>query len=819
MAGPSIRPASLSAGVHRIVAAALLLVSFTDQAVAQQCWAKGPAHGSSGLLVSDLLAARSWDPDGAGPSGPWLIASGASEWQSPDVWTGTEWAPFPWYFDLPVAAYEVFAGQLHAVGSFTQINGLPLPCLARWNGSQWESVGPGIGGDPGDQAHAVLSYGGWLWVGGDFRSPVSTAETSCAAWNGAYWVDVDLDLPPLWTVTDFAVLNGQLYASARMGSSAGAVYRFVNPNWTRIGDIADNAVQTVEGYAGQLFAGGYFTDYAGQSTSRIARWNGSDWVPLGQGITNAQGGDAVRVLREYNGSLIAGGRFSQMDGQEFTNIAAWNGSSWSGLTTGTPYNNYNTGVFTLELHAGELIVVGDFSSAGDLLTQGIARWNGASWRAFMEGINAPVLSFFNAGGTLYAGGAFDFTLGGADLHHIVGWSESGLYNVAGVGGPAGVSGDVAALTMHSFNRFEGPKLYVGGTFIYAGGIYAANVASFGLGTTFGWSAVGAGFNSTVRALASYGGTVWAAGDFTASGATPLPHLARLSGGWVDPGLGSFGLIQAMGVAGGSLILGGVPGGANGVSSWNGSTLTVYGISDGSVLALTTFEGDLVVGGAFTTIDGQHTLGVARRDAVTGQWSAMGQGFSFGVVRALAVHNDQLFAGGSIVPPPGLLNYGLAVWTGSDWTAVCDGNGLNGPVYALTSFDGKLHVGGDFQSYKDTYGNQWLTPYWAEFSNGAATAALPLLPSGPTLGMSFPNPAHALSQLEYTLHRSGSANLSVYDLRGRRVRVLRDGWHPAGSHGAVWDGRDDAGQASAAGVYVYRLESDGSVRTQRMILLQ
>ena len=61
--------------------------------------------------------------------------------------------------------------------------------------------------------------------------------------------------------------------------------------------------------------------------------------------------------------------------------------------------------------------------------------------------------------------------------------------------------------------------------------------------------------------------------------------------------------------------------------------------------------------------------------------------------------------------------------------------------------------------------------------------------------------------------------AVYDLAGRLVRVLVEGEVPAGSHQAVWDGRDASGRAMASGSYLARLVAGGKVEGVRMGLIR
>ena len=58
------------------------------------------------------------------------------------------------------------------------------------------------------------------------------------------------------------------------------------------------------------------------------------------------------------------------------------------------------------------------------------------------------------------------------------------------------------------------------------------------------------------------------------------------------------------------------------------------------------------------------------------------------------------------------------------------------------------------------------------------------------------------------------SLRVYDVLGRRVRQVWQGPLGAGRHRFVWDGRDEAGKAVAAGVYLYQVEVDGRVEAKK-----
>ena len=84
-----------------------------------------------------------------------------------------------------------------------------------------------------------------------------------------------------------------------------------------------------------------------------------------------------------------------------------------------------------------------------------------------------------------------------------------------------------------------------------------------------------------------------------------------------------------------------------------------------------------------------------------------------------------------------------------------------------------------------------------------------------LGDSYPNPFNPAVVLPLELATDAvEVSLTVYDVLGRQVRQVWQGPLRAGSHRFVWDGRDEAGKAVAAGVYIYQVEVDGRVEAKK-----
>ncbi|OGF14504.1 MAG: hypothetical protein A2W00_04860 [Candidatus Eisenbacteria bacterium RBG_16_71_46] len=81
----------------------------------------------------------------------------------------------------------------------------------------------------------------------------------------------------------------------------------------------------------------------------------------------------------------------------------------------------------------------------------------------------------------------------------------------------------------------------------------------------------------------------------------------------------------------------------------------------------------------------------------------------------------------------------------------------------------------------------------------------------------PNPFRNSTQIAYSLARGGFADLSVYDIAGRRMATLFRGQAAPGSHVATWDGRSADGHIAPAGVYRYVLQTDAGRQVRSMVL--
>ncbi|TMA21995.1 MAG: hypothetical protein E6J87_26890 [Deltaproteobacteria bacterium] len=80
----------------------------------------------------------------------------------------------------------------------------------------------------------------------------------------------------------------------------------------------------------------------------------------------------------------------------------------------------------------------------------------------------------------------------------------------------------------------------------------------------------------------------------------------------------------------------------------------------------------------------------------------------------------------------------------------------------------------------------------------------------------PNPARSCT-VKFALAAATDVSVAIYDVEGRRIRMIESGVLPAGSHTARWDGFDDGGRAMSSGAYYICLTGGALRRVQRVVL--
>ena len=94
-----------------------------------------------------------------------------------------------------------------------------------------------------------------------------------------------------------------------------------------------------------------------------------------------------------------------------------------------------------------------------------------------------------------------------------------------------------------------------------------------------------------------------------------------------------------------------------------------------------------------------------------------------------------------------------------------------------------------------------------------------VPDRMMLQQNFPNPFNPSTVINFSVPTAGQYQLAVYDILGRSVRILWDGYRMAGSSSITWNGTTDDGSPVPSGIYFYRLRGMSFTTTRKMTLVK
>lgn len=672
------------------------------------------APGASGFPYARALCV--FDEDGAGPAAPALFVggdfttAGGATVRGLARWNGTTWSAvggglggsFPLVTALVVHDPDgagPLVPSLYVGGDFTSAGGFG-PSLARWTGSAWASAGTsgwnsvtGLASADHDGAGPAPAV---LYATGYHFAPIDNwiGRYDGVAWSGvAGGVDffansvTAIDEDGAGPGGDVVYVGGE-FTQAGL-SPANHVARFDGSAWSALGSGVSNPFPPVIVYSAARFdedgAGpapaytyfvGFFQTAGGVPMRYIARWDGSAWSTVRDGVT-----DGLHDLEAFDvdgpgpqgTELYAAGRFLAAGGTPANRVARYDGTAWSALGAGVDAVAKALCVFDDDgagPNAPALFVGGEFANAGGMPASGIAKWDGANWSPLSSGVGGTVqaLCVFDADGLgasppeLIAAGSFA-TAGGGPAANVARWNGSSW---SGLG--AGLGAEPLCLATFDEDG-AGPSpavLFAGGYFTTADGAPAGNIARW---NGSAWSVVGGALGGATTAIFSM--TV-----ADTDGAGPLAETLVVGGYFTN--------------------FGGSP--ANYLAHWDGATWSNLGSGvNNRVWALAAFDDDgvgsapaaLYAAGDFTQAGGQPASGVAAWNGST--WSPLGSGVSGNqsysqVVAALSVYDDDgagaappaLYAGGYLELAGGATSMHVARWgrPACSVVAFCAGDGTS-----------------------------------------------------------------------------------------------------------------------------------------------
>lgn len=355
-----------------------------------------------------------------------LCSTGASAKKWDSVSTGAG-------FDKQVLClYADSATQtLYAGGAFTTVDGITVNGIAKWNGTTWAAMGAGFT-SPNAVVYAITMYGGQVYAGGYFTTSGSTTVNNIAKWDGTAWQPLSSGMSTTGTydfVSSFATFGGDLYVGGEF-SKAGTITakniaKWNGTVWSTLGLFGgiDDRVNTLYVHGGELYAGGDFvinaTTFSFQY--RICKLGASGWDNVGtKGVGDATALWSVKAFATYNNKLFTGGYFNVLEtGSPANHMASWNGTAWASV--GTPAgvtSSLTDPVRALQVYKNKLYAGGTFSAAGAATAGYLAVWNDTAWAAVDSAmLNGKVSATAVYKGALIIAGDFT-TAGGASRGRI-----------------------------------------------------------------------------------------------------------------------------------------------------------------------------------------------------------------------------------------------------------------------------------------------------------------------------------------------------------------------------------------------------------------
>lgn len=577
-------------------------------------------------------------------------------------------------------------GNLLVGGWFETAGDVESAYIAIWDGVKWESLDGGVNQIP----EFIVGTEHVCYVGGGFYYAGGEEMPYCAYWNGSWNAMPGLGQPPncgvmvsdnLWIGGSFARENTPPYSTGmKYWDGAGWNDPDNFGNW----DIfSDEAFAIGDGYGTVQLGGDIMRVTAASDTiwSHVA-WSSEDGpIEYGRGL---EYGDVECMEPASAAGLWIGGSFTHADGD---------------LSRGLVLHS-SGGTYTTIAETTDQRIVTAMTTRNNILHLTLDQGTPMDHAWYVRSYNSPNWSepfggrFTDGLNDIFCGPDNDLFVAGFFDNGVVRWDDDEWVHLGG--GIGRTNHD--RHWFYAMTEFEG-DLIAGGNDIILPAVLEDQGDCGGTVRWDGdaWHRLDNGLWNDVTALAVYDETLYA-GQKSGLG---QPRLQRWTGDVWETAATPNNQVLCMIVHEGELVVGGlftdIDGTAVGrIAAFNGTTWRGLGDGfDGAVRALESVGGTLYAAGSFSTADGASAPRVASWDGTS--WQAMGDGFDDGNVYALTIYDGHIFAGGSFTATDGSAVGHIARWDGAVWQPL--GTGVTGDIYygvaALRGTSTALYVGGDF----------------------------------------------------------------------------------------------------------------------------
>ncbi len=124
---------------------------------------------------------------------------------------------------------------------------------------------------------------------------------------------------------------------------------------------------------------------------------------------------------------------------------------------------------------------------------------------------------------------------------------------------------------------------------------------------------------------------------------------------------------------------------------------------------------------------------------------------------------------------------------------------------------------DIQVFDVMHSNNWDRYNRALRQNDPETNSV-IAPT-PQIQSNYPNPFNPSTTIAFSIPETGRVRVSVYNIKGQKVKDLLNTEMTRGNHRLVWDGRDTNNRNVASGIYFIKLESGGKTSIRKAMLMK
>jgi subtilisin-like proprotein convertase family protein len=130
----------------------------------------------------------------------------------------------------------------------------------------------------------------------------------------------------------------------------------------------------------------------------------------------------------------------------------------------------------------------------------------------------------------------------------------------------------------------------------------------------------------------------------------------------------------------------------------------------------------------------------------------------------------------------------------------------------------MHAYDLFPNYISTWHN-WRVEVYGQPITSLNEPEDPDIPADFELSGNYPNPFNSVTTVKFGVPQTADVKITVFDILGRKVRVVADREFVPGYHSVLWDGRDSRYREVSSGIYLFRMRSGDRVFHSRAVLLK